>query len=502
MTNATPEGYIDKPSLIMAIAPIFLTLVLLCVQLFIFKGEPHIPLFLGIVITALFAKARGYTWTFMEKAMTTTIASAIPVIFILLTIGMVIGTWILSGTVPLLIEYGLAVLTPSIFLAAGCIICSVISLATGSSWGTAGTMGLALMGIGEGLGIPFYLTAGSVVSGAFFGDKLSPLSDTTNFSAAVCDIPLYTHIKNMLPSTIPSMGIALCIYALLGMQYSDMQMNVQNLSLISDTLNNNFNISFFLLIPPMVIIFFAMRGTAAIPGMLAGVLVGGLVAIIFQGASIGDVMSAMMNGYVSDTGVEYVDKLLSKGGMMSMAWVSLLMLIALAYAGLLEKTRCLDTILEAILKRIKGRAGLVTASVFSTLGFSASSDIYVAMTIPGRTFTPGYRKLGYSSANISRIIEDGGTLAAPLIPWNSGGVYVSGVLGVPTLVYAPFAFANWLAPLFDLLWGYTGFFIPKLSGVEKEQYEAVRDGNVADIEPPPSHTNNKLFSKSSLEKRS
>lgn len=482
MINAIPERYIDKPSLIMAIAPIVLTLVLLCIQLFIFKGDPHIPLFLGIVITALFAKARGYTWTFMEKAMTNTIASAIPVIFILLTIGMVIGTWILSGTVPLLIEYGLAVLTPTIFLAAGCVICSVISLATGSSWGTVGTMGLALMGIGEGLGIPFYLTAGAVVSGSFFGDKLSPLSDTTNFSAAVCDIPLYTHIKNMLPSTIPSMGIALCIYAFLGLQYSDTQMNAENLSLISNTLNNNFNISFLLLIPPVVIMFFAMRGVAALPGMFAGVLAGGLVAIVFQGASIGDVMNAMMNGYVSETGVEYVDKLLSKGGMMSMAWVSLLMLIALAYAGLLEKTRCLDTILEAILKRIKGRAGLVTASVLSTLGFSVSSDIYVAMTIPGRIFTPGYRQLGYSSANISRIIEDGGTLAAPLIPWNSGGVYVSGVLGVPTLVYAPFAFANWLAPLFDLLWGWTGFFVPKLSGAEKEQYEAVRDGKVTDID--------------------
>lgn len=479
MSTAISEGYIDKPSLLMAITPIFLTLVLLCIQLFIFKGDPHIPLFLGIVITALFAKARGYKWTFMEKAMTSTIASAIPVIFILLIIGMIIGTWILSGTVPLLIEYGLAILTPGIFLAAGCIICSVISLATGSSWGTAGTMGLALMGIGEGLGIPIYLTAGAVVSGAFFGDKLSPLSDTTNFSAAICDIPLYTHIKNMLPSTIPSMGIALCIYAFLGLQYSNNQMNAENLSLISNTLNANFNINFFLLIPPVVIIFFAMRGVAALPGMFAGVLAGGLVAIIFQGATVGDVMNAMMNGYVSDTGVEYVDKLLSKGGMMSMAWVALLMLIALAYAGLLEKTRCLDTILEAILSRVKGRAGLVTASILSTLGFSVSSDIYVAMTIPGRMFTPGFRHLGYSSANISRIIEDGGTLAAPLIPWNSGGVFVSGVLGVPTLVYAPFAFANWLAPLFDLIWGWTGFFVPKLTGAEKEQYDAVRDGKVA-----------------------
>lgn len=482
MINTIPEVYIEKPSLIMAIAPIVLTLVLLCIQLFIFKGDPHIPLFLGIVITALFAKARGYTWTFMEKAMSSTVASALPVIFILLIIGMIIGTWILSGTVPLLIEYGLAILTPGIFLAAGCLICSVISLTTGSSYSTTGTMGLALMGIGEGLGIPFYLTAGAVVSGAFFGDKLSPLSDTTNFSAAVCDIPLYTHIKNMLPSTIPSMGIALCIYAFLGLQYSDTQMNAENLSLISNTLNNNFNISFLLLIPPVVIMFFAMRGVAALPGMFAGVVAGGLVAIIFQGASIGDVMNAMMNGYVSNTGVEYVDKLLSKGGMMSMAWVSLLMLIALAYAGLLEKTQCLNTILEAVLTRIKGRAGLVTASVFSTLGFSISSDIYVAMTIPGRMFTPGYRQRGYSSANISRIIEDGATLASPLIPWNSGGVFVSGVLGIPTLVYAPFAFANWLAPLFDLLWGWTGLFVPKLSGAEKEQYEAVRDGKVTDIE--------------------
>lgn len=476
MSEILSENYcIKKPSLLIAVLPIIITLFLLAIQIFVFKGDAHIPLFLGIVITALFAKFRGYSWDFMEKAMTDTLATVIPVVFILLIIGMVIGTWILSGTVPLLIEYGLAILSPGIFLAAGCIICAIISLATGSSWSTAGTMGLALMGIGEGLGIPIYLTAGAVVSGSFFGDKLSPLSDTTNFTAAVCEIPLYTHIKNMLPSTVPSMLIAVCLYGFFGIQYSGNQINAENLTLISSTLNANFNIQFFLLLPPIVIIFFAMRGVSAIPGMFSGVIMGGLVAMIFQGASFGDVMGAMMNGYVSETGVDYVDNLLSKGGMMSMVSIALLMLIALAYAALLEKTGCLDTILKAILSRIKGRAGLVTASVLSTLGFSITSDIYVAMTIPGRVFTPGFRHLGYSSANISRIVEDGGTLAAPLIPWNSGGLYISGVLGVPTLVYAPFAFANWLSPVFDLIWGWTGFFIPELSGEEKEQYEETHD---------------------------
>lgn len=475
---------IEKPSVLLALLPIAVTLVILMVQIFVYEGAPHIPLALGILITAVLSLMRGYSWTFMQEAMTEVVATAIPVFGVLLTIGMIIGTWILCGTVPLLIDYGLAILSPGIFLPAACIICSFISLATGTSWGTAGTVGLALMGIGEGLGVPMYLTAGAVVSGAFFGDKMSPLSDTTNFAPAVCGTDLYSHIRNMLPSTVPAMTIAIILYAWLGRRYADNALEGETLVLITETLNQNFTLNVLLLVPPIVVLACAIMRVAALPGLFLGVMAAAVIAVLVQGATPGEVMAAMMDGYKSATGVEYVDNLLSKGGMMSMAWVTLLMLIALAYSGLLEKTRCLEAILEGILKRVHGRARLVTATVLSSLGFSITSDIYVALTVPGRLFSPAFRGLGLSTTNVSRIIEDGGTLAAPLIPWNSGGVFVAGALGVPTLLYAPFAFANWLSPLFDLLWGWTGFFVPKATSEEQEQWrlndeDVIIDGKLA-----------------------
>ena len=362
-------------------------------------------------------------------------------------------------------------LPPGIFLPAACVICAIISLATGTSWGTTGTVGLALVGIGEGLGIPVYLTGGAVVSGAYFGDKMSPLSDTTNLAPAVCGTDLWSHIKGMVPITGPAMLVGLGLYAYLGMGYAGGAMHGESVALIGSKLQETFYLSWWLLLPPAVVVVLAVRQYPALPSIFAGVVLGGIVAMVGQGVSLHDVFDAMQNGYVSETGVASVDELLSKGGIVSMTWIITLVLIALGFGGILEKTRCLEVILENVLKIAKGRFGLIAASTGASLGTNiVAGDVYLSIALPGRMFAPAYRGRGLSTTNLSRSLEDGGTLLSPLIPWNVGGAFVSGTLGIPTLVYAPFAFTCWLSPLFGLLWAATGWFVPDAGKDERARW--------------------------------
>ncbi|WP_319522437.1 Na+/H+ antiporter NhaC [uncultured Desulfosarcina sp.] len=471
------ENKIPKPSLLMAVLPIILTMALMMLQLFYFKDfTPHIPLALGIMITGGMAFMWGVKWSDMESGLFGVIAVALPSIAILMTVGMIIGVWILSGTVPVLIYYGLAILSPGIFLVAACIVCAIISLSTGTSWGTVGTVGLALVGIGEGLGIPMSLTGGAVVSGAFFGDKMSPLSDTTNLSPAVCGTDLWSHIKGMIPTTLPSMIIALIIYAVVGMKYSGGTMHGETVAIISSKLQETFYLSWWLLIPPVIVVVAAIKKYPALPSIFAGVVVGGIIAMVSQGASLHDVFNAMQSGYKSQTGIVAVDNLLSKGGIQSMTWTITLMLIALGFGGILEKTRCLEVILESVMKVAKNRFGIITASTFAAVGTNAvTGDIYLSIALPGRMFAPAFRGQGLSTTNLSRSIEDGGTLVSPLIPWNVGGAFVAGTLGIPTLAYAPFAFACWISPLLDIIWAATGFFVPKASKDEQQRWKNLNE---------------------------
>ena len=447
------------------------TLVILMYQIFIVKGAPHIPLVFGIFITVILGKLHGYTWAEMQTGLVKNVTTSIPVLGIFLVVGMTIGTWILCGTVPLLTTLGLTILSPSFFLPATCIICAVVSVFTGTSWGTVGTMGLALLGIGESMGIPLYITAGAIVSGAWFGDKMSPLSDTTNFAAAIVGVNLYDHIRNMLPSTIPAMTIAIVIYTFLGFEYSGQINDGDQIEILELVLSEHFNLNVFLLLPPIVIGIAVWKKMAPLPSLFLGVITAYLVAIFIQDASFGDVTTTMMTGYNANTGNSQVDILLSKGGIMSMMWVISLIMIAMAFGGVLEKIGCLDSLIHEVMRRVKGRFTLVLTTLAAVLGLNLASNAFIAYTITGRMFTPAFRGRGLSATNVSRIIEDGATMSAPLIPWNSGAVFVSGTLGVPTILYAPFAFANWITPIFDLIWGYTGLFMPKVSDAELKRWE-------------------------------
>lgn len=457
------DGYGPSSSFLLDIAPLVLTAMILMVQFFVFKDfTPHIPLACGILITGLFMKLRGRDWQGMEDRFLKVIKIGLPAMIILMGVGMLIGSWIIAGTVPTILYYGFSIFSPSSFLFSVCIICAIISVATGTSWGTVGTVGLAMMGIGMGLGIPAHFTGGAIVSGAFFGDKMSPLSDTTNLTPAAAGVDLWDHIKGMLPTTVPAMVTALAIYAWIGMGYGDDSIDLSSIQALQTNLANNYNLGVITLLPALVVVAAAVMKKPAIPTVLGGVVVASLVAFFMQGVEVSEIFNVLQNGFVSETGFEVVDKLLSKGGVMSMTWVITLTIFALGFVGSLEHYGTLKAIMAKIDKAVKSRIGLILTTYASVLGVGTLiGDVYTTLVLPGRLLKDKYKEMGYKRTTLTRSIEDTGTLLSPLIPWNMGGSFVAATLGIATLTYAPFAFACWLSPLFGLLWAFLNKFIPR-----------------------------------------
>ncbi|GAA0801633.1 Na+/H+ antiporter NhaC [Psychrobacter piscatorii] len=468
--NPDFDGYGPSSNFLLDIAPLVLTAIILMVQFFIFKDfTPHIPLACGILITGLFMKLRGRDWQGMEDRFLKVIKIGLPAMIILMGVGMLIGSWIIAGTVPTILYYGFSIFSPSSFLFSVCIICAIISVATGTSWGTVGTVGLAMMGIGMGLGIPAHFTGGAIVSGAFFGDKMSPLSDTTNLTPAAAGVELWDHIKGMLPTTVPAMVTALAIYAWIGMGYGDDSIDLSSIQALQTNLADNYNLGVITLLPALVVVAAAVMKMPAIPTVLGGVVVASLIAFFMQGVGVSEIFNVLQNGYVSETGFEVVDKLLSKGGVMSMTWVITLTIFALGFVGSLEHYGTLKAIMAKIDQAVKSRIGLILTTYASVLGVGTIiGDVYTTLVLPGRLLKDKYQEMGYKRTTLTRSIEDSGTLLSPLIPWNMGGSFVAATLGIATLTYAPFAFACWLSPLFGLLWAFLNKFIPREEPMENK----------------------------------
>lgn len=475
-SSDAPAGDTPKPSLPLAILPIAVTMALILFQIAYFGADnfaPHIPLALGIAFTAAVGWAIGYRWRQMETGLFHVVHIGLPSVAILMTVGMIIGTWILAGTVPLLIHYGLTWITPPYFLLAAMALTAVVSVAIGTSWGTVGTVGLALVGIGDGLGIPMGLTGGAIVSGAFFGDKMSPLSDTTNLAPAVTSTHLFSHIRNMMATAVPAIAVAGAAFWVLGWRYAGTELHGERVATILAGLEDQFTLSPWLLLPAVLVVVLAVRRYPALPTLFVGVLAGATTAMVAQDASLHQVFGAMQNGFDSDTGIDSVDGLLSNGGIQSMMWTISLVLIALAFGGIVEQTRCLEVILHAIMARVRGRFSLVAASTGGAVGTNLiTGDPYLAIALPGRMFAPAFRGQGLSTLNLSRSVEEGGTLINPLVPWSAGGAFTAGALGIPTLVYAPFAIACWLSPLIGLLYAATGRFMPLADAEERSRWQA------------------------------
>ncbi|MBN1482442.1 Na+/H+ antiporter NhaC [candidate division KSB1 bacterium] len=458
MTTSKPR----QPALWHALLPVVFLIFFLGITILRFHGTPHIPLIGGSVVASIMGLYLGHSWKAIENGIVNGITIALQACLILLIIGVLIGTWIISGIVPTMIYYGLKLLAPSVFLVASCLICALVSLATGSSWSTAGTVGIALIGVGQGLGIPTPVVAGAIVSGSYFGDKLSPLSDTTNLAPAVAGAELFSHIRHMIYTTGPSFLISLLLYGLLGLRYSRSDLQQQGIHHILSTIEIHYNINPVLLLPALLVIAMVIFRIPALPALLGGAVLGGLFAILFQNAALSAVIHAAQTGYVSATGVAAVDTLLSRGGMESMLSTVALIMCALAFGGVMEKTGMLAAIGGAILKMAKGTGSLVASTVLTAIGMNIiAPDQYLAIVVPGRMYREAYQRAHLQAKNLSRALEDGGTLSSPLIPWNTCGSYMWATLGVYPLAYLPFAFLNVLNPIISIVLGYTGWTIAK-----------------------------------------
>jgi NhaC family Na+:H+ antiporter len=460
------------PSLVLALLPVAALVGALAYAVRVLEASPHIPIILGAVVAALVGLGLGYDWKSLQDGMVKGISIAMPAILILLAIGILIGAWISAGVVPLLIVYGLRILSPEIFLVAACLISAIVSIATGSSWTTASTVGVALIGVGKGLDVSEAMTAGAIVSGAYFGDKLSPLSDTTNLAAGVAEVPLFTHIRHMLWTTVPSMVIALVIYAVLGMGANE-EVNVEKVALLISSIEEQFTLTPVLLLAPASIILCLAFKMPALPAVLIGAATGGALGMTVQGLSPSEIYLAMQEGYASESGVAQLDELLSGGGLESMFWTIGIVLCALAFGGLMECTGLLATIGKAIMRFAISTGRLVVATLASSLGMNLlASDQYLSIVIPGRMYKGAFDDAGLDPRNLSRCLEDAGTITSPLIPWNTCGATMLGALKVDPLHFAPYAFFNLICPLISALLGFTGWTMKKKPEGAEEKFSS------------------------------
>lgn len=474
-----------KIHLVHALIPIGLLVLLLVFNVIFFSddasyGPNQIALLLSAALAGLIAYFRGYSWDELFDGILKSIGHAMPSILILMLIGALAGTWLLSGIVPAMIYYGLEILNPKVFLFAACLVCMVVSLATGSSWSTAATIGVALIGIGTALGISQGMVAGAVISGAYFGDKMSPLSDTTNLAPAMAGTDLFTHIRYMTITTIPSITIALILFLIFGLTNNNAA-NANDIAVVQDTIKGLFHITPLLFIVPGVVIFLIVKKVPALPALLIGVLLGGFAAVIFQqpllsqisplDASAGHssysiaysaVIQSMYGETAFETGNAMVDKLLSSGGMMGMMFVILLVLSAMVFGGVMEKAGFLRVLVSSIVKKVEKTTSLVASTVGTCIFFNlTASEQYVSIVVPGRMFSDIYKDHGLPPELLSRTLEDSGTVTSVLVPWNSCGAYHRGVLGVDPMTYLPYCFFNLISPVMSIAVAAIGYKIVK-----------------------------------------
>ena len=419
----------------------------------------------------------------IEAGAVTSIGFVIQSTIILLVVGPLISLWIMGGIVPSMIYYGLKTLTPTIFLPISCLLCAIVSLGTGSSWSTTGTVGVALMGMGQALGLPLGMVAGAIISGAYFGDKMSPLSDTTNLASAMAGTNIFTHIGHMMYTSVPAIILAIIGFTGLGLFYRPSSSSPGQIDTVITMIDTHFNIGTFLLLPPIIVLILVIKKTPPLPALTVGTLLGGLCVLLFQQDLLHDLnegkvdvqsvyktlLTVAYQGFHIETGHPLIDSLFSRGGMSSMLNTVWLMFCAMIFGGTMEATGMLGAIANAILRLVTGAGSLVGATLGTCLFFNlTASDQYLAIVVPGRMFRKAYDKFRLHPKNLSRALEDSGTVTSVLIPWNSGGAYNSGVLGVATLSYLPFCFFNILSPLLSLFLASIGKTIEKLPSPEQK----------------------------------
>ncbi|KKY01084.1 sodium:proton antiporter [Paraclostridium benzoelyticum] len=447
-----------KPTFKFAMLVMIAIISLTTVGMVAFKASITVMFLLSWLIVVPAAMRLGYTNSEVEEFGFEVGKSAFQSNLIILSVGVLISTWIAAGTIPTIVYSGLTIITPKYFLLTTLILCSLTSLATGTSWGTLGTSGIALMSIGNSMGIPAGLTAGAIISGSFFGDKMSPLSDSTNLAAAICKTDVITHIKHMMFTTVPAYLICIVLYTVIGLKYANNVIDYNQINQIKEVLSSTFNIGLVSLIPIIFLLVLLLLQNPPIVSILASALLGGIIAVIQEGQKIGDLLNYVLNGYSIETGISYADKLLNRGGIMSMAETVLLVFIVFIVAGILQKTGFLEVLLKPIIDRIgNSRAKLVGSTfVVSYFANAFSSSMMFTSVFVGTIMSPLYKEFKLKPENLSRIIEDTATLGGPLIPWNSNAIFSSQTLGVSPFEFIPYCFLSWITPIISFIYGITG----------------------------------------------
>jgi len=456
----TPGRKVPLP---LAILPLLFMAGLLGVGYGVYKIKPQVLLVVAAFFTGLLALLLRFNWKEMERGIVDSIHKAMPAILIMLTVGILIGAWISCGTIPLVIYYGLKIISPQFFLVTACIVCTLTAMATGTSWGTVGTLGVAFMGIAMGLGIPVGPAAGAVVAGSYMGDKMSPLSDIPNLASVVSGVNLFDHIKHMMWSAVPAWLLGLAVYGLVGLGYGQGGVSSETVNLITSTLHREFLdrspwLNLLLLLPMAIVFFFAVAKKPTIPAMLLSSAVAAVLALVLQKTPLTEFAVAVNSGYRAHTGVEMVDKLLSRGGMMSMMETQLVAFTAFSFGGIMQSTGMLRVILNSIMGLCRRVWSLVLTTVATAIVSAlVTGSSYLSMIIPAELLAPAFKEKGLAAKNMSRIIEESGGIIVPLIPWSMAGVYITGTIGVPTLSYLPWAIMNYASVAILILFGATGF---------------------------------------------
>ena len=461
-----------KPTFFQSLLPLAAIALFLGVGYGIYHLNAEILLIAAAAVAGLVALRLGYSYKEMENGMLESMMKGMPAMLIVIVVGTIIGSWIASGTIPMLIYYGLKIISPQYFLITASLVCSIISLVTGTSYGTVGTLGVAFMGIAHGMGIPPGQAAGAIVAGAYFGDKLSPFSDTTNLAPIAAGSNLFDHIRHMLWTTAPAWLLGLAVYFFLGLHAGPAgNVSLARTQEIMQGIRTNFTFSGWLLLPAAITLVSAILKKPVIPNMLLSSLVAVVLALIFQKTDLATGVSSMVTGFVSHTGVPMVDRLLSRGGMVAMMHVTLIAFCAFAFGGIIQKAGMLDVILERLLRVADTVGKLIASTVFATIATAVmTGSSFLSILIPGELFSPAYKKFNLAAKNLSRTTEDSGTVVVPLIPWSIAGVFMSGTLGVEVADYAPWAVMCYTGFIFALIYGFTGFAIaPKVREDETVQ---------------------------------
>lgn len=464
---------IKKPSLWYSFLILFVVLAIIMAGILIFDAEIEFMLLIAIMAIIPLIQRLGFSYKQVEKSMFSMMYKALGPVVIVLVVGALIGSWLISGTVPTLIYYGIQTISPAYFLVTALIFSTVVSVSTGTSWGTLGTAGLALMGISHSLGLPPGMSAGAIISGAYFGDKMSPLSDTTNLAPAVVGGDLIEHIKHMLWTTTPAYILTAIVFLILGLFYGKDNADLTKVSVMTDFLSEQYKIGLITLTPLAAVLLLLIFKKPPITSIFIGAVLGGLVAIFYQGKSLTETINTIYDGYEIESGMEVMDELLNQGGVTSMYHLAGLFLFALGLGGILYGSGVLTTMLENFFNRIKSVRSLIPTSVLTSyIATAIAGSSSAAIAITGTMLKPLFDKFQLEPKNLSRLMEDTATQGAVCIPWNGNALIAAASLGVNPLTFLPFCFLAFFTPVFTLIYGYTGFTMTKVSEEELDRDKA------------------------------